>query len=216
MTKKKELSLELIDLSSVWFAWSGGKVDASVRCFLCRSRRGAFGTKSQEYSSYLFQHVLPVPLFGFFSPPSHRSVSKRCAWDCPKQCLLLWSLLPDDLELDGFCSRNNLLRVVSITRCPQQCDVTRYLCASRHKLNKNLISPRQIAELGVSHVLKRILRVVSKSCRLFSPLVRIARSATLLAGLCRGVLAIAGLCEASSLPLFCSTAMIDDSFSRRT
>ena len=40
----EELSLELPDLSSVGFSWTGGEAGAGVRCFLRLAQRGAFGT----------------------------------------------------------------------------------------------------------------------------------------------------------------------------
>ena len=42
-----ELSLELLDVSSVGFSKAGGKAGTRVRCFLRLPRRGAFGTRSQ-------------------------------------------------------------------------------------------------------------------------------------------------------------------------
>ena len=42
-----DLSLELLNLSSVGFSWTGGKAGAGVRCFLRLPQRGAFGTSSQ-------------------------------------------------------------------------------------------------------------------------------------------------------------------------
>ena len=44
---ENDLSLELLDLSSVWFSWNGGKACAVARCFFRLPRRGAFSTMSQ-------------------------------------------------------------------------------------------------------------------------------------------------------------------------
>ena len=93
-----------------------------------------------------------------------------------------------DLEQDRFSKRNNFLRAVSVTRCPELCNATRSSCVSRDTKNPEYQTIHgQIAELGVTRVLWRFC-VSYRRALSCSPTVRIAFSASpLLAELRRGV-----------------------------
>ena len=95
-----------------------------------------------------------VPVFGLFSRPLRPSLSQPCPRGLSLTCTRslshavspLWSsrrqstmFRCQDLEQDCFWTRNNILRVISVTRCPGQCDATRSTCASRD--TKSRMSP---------------------------------------------------------------------------
>ena len=91
-----------------------------------------------------FLNASSVPVFGLFSLSLRHFLSPQCARgfvsDLPDQIPLShamssWSLFPDDnprctgakISANG----NNLMRVITVTRCPERCDATRSTCVSR-------------------------------------------------------------------------------------
>ena len=107
-----ELSLELIDLSPVWFSWAGGEAGARVSGVSCVSHdavRLVPGPRVPLVSraTVVFLNVSSVPVFGLFSPPLLHSLSQQCARGLSLTCLTrslfshavfvpLWNLFTDD------------------------------------------------------------------------------------------------------------------------
>ena len=110
-----------------------------------------------------------------------------------RQSTMFWC---QDLEQDGLSKWNNLLRVISVRRCPERCDATRSTCVSRGTKSSVSKHTWQDCRVWCESRLVAMLRVAPKSSQCFSPTVRIARSARpSLAELCRGHL-IKAVCTA--------------------
>ena len=113
-----------------------------------------------------------------------------------------------DLEQDGFCNRNNLLRAISVTRCPEQCDATRSTCPSRDTKCRVCHHAWPDRRDRSDSRFATILRDISKSSQLFAN----CPNWPLLAELCRGEVTPSGIFAF----IFCATVMIEGSLSQRT
>ena len=108
--------------------------------------------------------IVLAPITQFFVP----SMCSAVVPDLPNPILLSHAVLPfvdslsrrqstvlqcHDLEQDGFCKRNNILRVISVIRCCEQRDDTRTPCVSCDTKSKTSHHSWQIADLGITRVL---------------------------------------------------------------
>ena len=98
-----ELSLALLDLSSVGFSCAGGKAGAGVRCLLRLPRRGAFGTRSQG-----------TPCISGNSGASERFVGSSLR-------IVLAPVAPFIVPLSQQCARGLFLSYLLKFHSPTQC-----------------------------------------------------------------------------------------------
>ena len=179
-TTRKNCNLNCLFVVCLVFVnkWHGGKVGAGVRCVLRLPRRGAFDTRSQgtpcfssnnEVSERFVGSSLRIvlALLAPFFVPTMCSGGLSLTYQIPlSHAMSSWSLFPDDnprctgakISANG----NNLLRVITVIRCPERCDATRSTCVSRD--TKSRISNHPWTDIATV----TILRVMSKSSELFA------------------------------------------------